>query len=344
MNKSRLVYWNGHFIPESEARISIFDSALMMGDCIFEMTRSFKGKQFKLREHIERLYNSAKYTRIDIPITPEEMIKAVLETVEVNKPFFKEDDEHRIMINITRGLLGLYDGRIDDVAGGVNIIISDFPLRWTVSNMGNLYNTGINAVIPSQRAISSRLLEPKVKNRSRIHYQMANIEVSQMKGKNNWALLLDEDGFVTEGCGSNFFIVKGKYIYTPEGRNILKGISRDYIFELVKKWELGHLKCIEKNIEPYDILMADEAFMTATPFCILPVSSLNGEKIGHFKPINHSMENTHSNNYNLNSIVKFLLYYWSQNVGIDIVQQIKDWSKENKHNSNQPTPYEFKRK
>src|SRR5262245_22603041 len=101
----RVVYFNGEFVPESEAKISVYDSALMFGDMVFEMTRSFNGKQFKLREHIERLYDSAKVLRIPMPITMDEMEKACLETIERNKPVFAADDEHRLMIDVSRGLL-----------------------------------------------------------------------------------------------------------------------------------------------------------------------------------------------------------------------------------------------
>jgi branched-chain amino acid aminotransferase len=94
-------------------------------------------------------------------------------------------------------------------------------------------------------------MDPKIKNRSRLFYQLANIEVSQFKGDNNWALLLDPDGFITEATGANFFIIKNEIIYTPEGRNILRGISRDYIFELAEQLEM---KCVEKNIENLDII------------------------------------------------------------------------------------------
>ena len=95
--------------------------------------------------------------------------------------------------------------------------------------MGSLFDTGINAVITSQRAIPANLLDPKIKNRSRVHYLMANIEVAEVSGKNNWALMLDPDGFVAEGTGDNFFIVKDGCVISPEGRNILRGISRDYV-------------------------------------------------------------------------------------------------------------------
>lgn len=238
---------------------------------------------------------------------------------------FDEHDEHRLMINVSRGPLGLYSEVFDGIMEPT-VVIADFPLKWTVAAMAPLYDSGVNAVIPSQRAIPASLMEPKIKNRSRLFYQMANIEVSQMKGENVWALLIDPDGFITEGTGDNFFIVKDGEIITPEGRNILRGISRDYIFELAE--ELG-IPCREANIEPYDVYQADEAFMTATPFCLIPTISLNGIAIGDGK---------------FGPISKKLLAKWSDNVGVDIEQQIRRYGKECAQlQSNAPTPYQFKR-
>ena len=326
MSSGRKVYLNGEFVPENEAKISIFDSALMFGDMVCEMTRSFNKKQFKLREHLERLYTGIKILHIPINMSIDELEQACLETVEENEPAFEEHDERRLMINVSRGPLGLYapvfDGKLEPT-----VVIADFPLKWTVAGMAPLFDSGINAVIPSQRAIPASLMEPKIKNRSRLFYQMANIEVSQMKGENNWALLLDPDGFITEGTGDNFFIVKNGEILTPEGRNILRGISRGYIFDLAD--QLG-IPCRECNIEPYDVYEADEAFMTATPFCLLPTVSLNGIKIGDGV---------------MGNISNALLKQWSTNVGVDIKAQIKEYGKEvSILNSDAPSPYQFKRK
>ncbi len=321
---TRQVFFNGEFIPESEAKISIYDSAVMFGDMVFEMTRSFNKKQFKLREHLERLYAGTKILRIPLNISIEEMEELCYEVIERNEPVFGPTDEHRLMINVSRGPLSIYahvfGGKIEPT-----VVIADFPLRWTVVGMGALFDTGINAVIPSQRAIPAYLLEPKIKNRSRIHYQMANIEVSGYRGDNNWALLLDPDGFIAEGTGDNFFIVKNGVIVTPEARNILRGISRAYIFELAEQL---NLECIEKNIEPYDVYTADEAFMTGTPFCMLPVTSLNGVQIGKGET---------------GSVAKRLLEQWSENVGVDIVEQIKEYNESlQKAEVDAPSPYSFK--
>ena len=293
---------------------------------VFEMTRSFNKKHFKLKEHIDRLFYGLKILRIKIDMSKDEMYKACLKTAEVNDHLFDKNDEHRLMIDVSRGLLGIYHG-IKELNKGPNIIIADFPLRWTVAGMGKLFDTGINAVITSQRVIPASLMDPKIKNRSRLFYQMANIEASDFKGENNWALMLDPDGFIAEGSGNNFFIIKNNKVISPEGRNMLRGISRSYVMEeLCKKLKLS---VEEKNIEPYDVYEADEAFVAATPFCVLPVTSLNGQKIGDGK---------------VGKIYSQILAKWCSESKVKIDQQIKNWNKidHNIKTNNSPTPYKFK--
>jgi branched-chain amino acid aminotransferase len=231
------------------------------------------------------------------------------------------------MIDVSRGLLGIYQNNVA-LPKGPNVIIADFPLRWTVAGMGHLFDKGINAVITSQRALPASLLDPKIKNRSRIHYLMANIEASQVEGEDNWALLLDPDGFVAEGTGDNFFVIKDGVIYSPEGRNILRGISRAYVMK-----ELGpqlNIPVVEKNLDPYDIYTADEAFMTGTPFCMLPVTRINGDKIGDGC---------------VGPVFQRVLDAWSASTGVDIAGQIKSWNAgSNAAQGDAPTPYRFKAK
>lgn len=326
-SSGRVVYFNGKLVPETEAKISIYDSALMFGDMVFEMTRSFGKKQFKLREHLERLYAGLNILRVPLSMTIDEMEKACQETIDANEHLMGPDDEHRLMIDVSRGLLGIYQHNVD-LPNGPNVIIADFPLRWTVAGMGHLFDKGINAVITNQRAIPASLLDPKIKNRSRIHYLMANIEASQVEGEDNWALLLDPDGFVAEGTGDNFFTIKDGVIYSPEGRNILRGISREYVMKELAP-QLG-IPVIEKNLDPYDIYTADEAFMTGTPFCMLPVTRINGANIGNGK---------------VGPIFNKVLDKWSANTGVDIAGQIKAWNAAgaNAH-GDAPTAYRFKAK
>jgi branched-chain amino acid aminotransferase len=321
----RQVWFNGQLVPESQARVSIYDSALMFGDVVFEMTRSFNKQQFRLREHLVRLHDSMRMVHLDCGLTMDAMEAAVNEVIAANDPLFTADDEHRVMIDVTRGLLGIYASNVD-IPSGPNVIIADFPLRWTVAGMGVLFDTGINAVVPSQRAIPAHLLDPKIKSRSRLHYLMANIQVSAIPGANNWALLLDPDGFVAEGTGDNFFIVKNGQLITPEGRNILRGISRGYVMELAR--DLG-IPVVETNIDVYDVVTADEAFMSGTPFCLLPVTSIDGSQIGAGRP---------------GEITRSILDCWGRNVDVDIAEQIRRWDAARvEAQSTAATPYQFRR-
>lgn len=321
MKPQRLVYFNGELIPENEAKVSIYDSALMFGDMVFEMTRSFNGVQWKLREHLERLYTGIKILRIPLKMDINAMEDACYKTIEANKPAFAPDDEHRLMIDVTRGLLSIYHG-IDVDHKEPNVIISDFPLRWTIQGCSTLYETGVNMIIPSQRAIPSHLMDPKIKNRSRLFYLMANIEVSLFKGENNWALLLDPDGFITEGTGSNFFMIKDGIIFIPEKRNVLRGITMESVIDDI--CPLLGLDVVEKNIEPFDVYEADECFLTSTPFCLLPAVTLNGLAIGDGKP---------------GPITKSILNKWGELVGVNIAGQIKEWDT---GAATGTSPYKFK--
>jgi len=315
---------NGQYVPESQAKLSIYDSALMFGDMVFEMTRSFNGHHFQLEEHLDRLFFGLKILRIEIPYSKKELLTVCDEIRERNSEAFAVDDEHRLLIDVSRGLLGIYQDVVA-VGPGPNVVIADFPLRWTVQGMSTLFDTGINAVIPSQRAIPAALMDPKIKNRSRLFYLMANIEVSLVTGSNNWALLLDPDGFITEGTGDNFFIIKDGGLITPEGRNILRGVSRSYVMEVIAP-QLG-MSVKETNIEPYDVYTADEAFMTGTPFCMLPVTSLNSVPIG---------------SGGIGPGFQRLLNQWSVNVGVDISGQMRSWDQSSGSEITGPTPYAFR--
>ena len=324
----RVVYSSGQFVPEAQASVSIYDSALMFGDMVFEMTRSFHREHFLLDAHLERLFDGLKILRIDPGLSHGELAEICEETTRLNEEFIPEGDEHRLMINVSRGPLGIYSHMFEKP--GPTVIVADFPLSWTVSGLAHLLDSGINAVIPSQRAIPAELLDPKVKNRSRLFYQMANIQVSQVKGDNNWALLLDPNGHVTEGTGNNFFIVRKETVISPRGENILRGISREVIFELCA--DLG-IPCIEADFGAYDVHTADEAFVTGTPFCMLPVVSLDGVRIGG------SIEGS-SGIGAFGPVSSRLMQAWSDRVRLDIPAQLRAFAGSSPTRGT--TPYQFK--
>jgi len=306
----RLVYINGNYVPESEAKVSIYDSAMMYGDCLFEMMRTFNKVHFKVREHLERLYAGIRILRIPLEMPIDQMEDAYYETMEVNAHHFAgPDDEMRPLIDVTRGILSIYRHVFGGNAGDPLVIIAVFPLKWTVGHMAKFLTKGVHAAIVSQRAIPADLLDPKLKNRSRMYYQMANIQAALVDSE-AWALLLDPDGFIAEGTGANVFFVKDGVIYTPEPRNILRGVSRAYAMETAR--ELG-IRVVEKNLQSYEAETADEMFYTSTPYCIMPAVKINGMKIGDGKP---------------GPVTRRLIQCWGEKVGVDIVAQARRYGKE----------------
>jgi branched-chain amino acid aminotransferase len=305
----RLVYLNGEFVPETDAKLSVFDSALMFGDMVFDMTRSFNKKQFLLRKHLERLYRGIKQLKIPVNVSIDEMETLVYKTMEVNEPAFDAHDEHRIMINVSRGPLAMYkmvfDNKIEPT-----LVIADFPVKWTVATLAHFYDEGIHAVTPSQRAVPSWLMDQRIKNRSRLHFIVANLQVSLVDDPNAMALLLDPDGLIAEATGANFFIVTDGILQTPEGRNILRGTRRNYILDLARR--LG-IEAREANIDLYDAYHADEAFFTSTAFSMMPCTRLNHVTIG---------------DGTMGPMFKRLIDAWSQEVGVDIIAQTKAFAAE----------------
>ena len=159
-----------------------------------------------------------------------------------------------------------------------------------------------------------------------MHYLMANLEVSLANDPTAWALLLDPDGFIAEGTGANFFIIQDGILYTPEGRNILRGITRMYIMDLAKRLGIG---VYEKNIELYDVIHADEAFYTSTAMSIMPCTKINGLAIGDGKAGNITVK---------------LIDEWSKEVGVDIIKQTKEYAESVGNELDGTNTYRFKNK
>lgn len=312
----RVTYINGRWIPESKAAIHIYDSQFMFGDAVFEMHRTFNHKHFLLDEHIDRLFASMNSFYIPIDKTREE-IKAIFdELMERNKQHFI-DDEYRFMVNVSRGPLSIYKDVFTLEAGDEwnkpTWIFNDWPLSRTARTLAHFYETGVNAVLVNQRQIPSQYLDPKVKNRSRAHYKLADIEASR-HGRDALALLQDDDGFICEGTGSNFILVKDKKLIIPERRNMLLGCSMMYVVNVLAR-QLG-IEVIEKNIEPYDVINADEAMFTGTFVNLLPCNRLNSRLL-RGASVNDPM----------GPITKLIISQWSANVGVNVVEQVKLWGK-----------------
>ncbi len=301
----RLVYINGSYVSERDARISIFDSALMFGDMVFEMTRSFKQKPYRLRNHLDRLYASMKYAEIDCGLSIEEMEAATGETIQRNLPSL-EGLDYQIMHNVTRGALPLYDTLVREGLRPI-VTINVIPLVRHVGGMAHYYEQGAHFVVTPQQSVPARYIDPKAKNRSRIYYQLANLQAQRMeKGAN--ALLTDEHGFITEGTGNNVFIVLNGEILTPKPHDILRGVSRRACMELAEKL---NIPVREANIEPYDVREAEEAWYTSTTICMIPITRFNFQPVGAGRP---------------GPVYRRLIEAWSEEVGLDVAAQAREYA------------------
>jgi len=303
---ARVVYFNGDFIPEIEARISIFDSALMVGDMVFEMTRTFHQKPFRLRSHLERLYASLDYARIDCGLTIDEMEAATHETIERNLPSV-EDFDIQIMHDVTRGALDLYETLVREGTRPI-VSINVLPLVRHVGRSADAYESGSHFVITPQLSVPARYIDPKAKNRSRIYYKIAELQAGQIEAGAQ-ALLRDERGFITEGTGNNFFMVRDGEILTPKPHDILRGVSRGFCMELARK--LG-IPVVEADIDPYDVREADEAWYTSTTVCMVPITRFDMRPVGDGAP---------------GPVYQKLLTAWSEEVGVDIPGQAREYAK-----------------
>ena len=270
----RLVYFNGNFIPEREARISIFDNGIMYGDICFELTRSFKQKPYRLRDHLDRLYDSLAYTEIDCGLSKDEMEAVSLELVERSFPALA-DFEFHLYHQISRGGMGLYEELIDEGTDPI-VAINIYPIVRTLGRVAKRYEEGAHFVTPKQQSIPWYCLSPRAKTHSRLHYKLADLEVSRM-GEDLNTMLTDERGFLTEGTGNNFFMVRGGQIMTPKVHNILFGIGRKACLEIIEG--LG-MSVVETDISPYDVLQASEAWSTSTTICMIPITRFNFKTVG----------------------------------------------------------------
>ncbi len=261
-----LIYLDGEFVEEEEAKVSVFDHGVLYGDGIFEGIRAYNGRVFRLEEHIDRLYESAKSILLDIGLSKEEMTEALLETLRINK---LRDAYVRLVVTRGKGDLGL-DPRSCPKAT-VFIIAAQIQLY-----PEEFYEKGLELVtVPTRRNIVEGV-NPRIKSLNYLNNVMAKIEAN-LAGVPE-AILLNSEGYVTECTGDNIFIVKnGEIITSPPYLGILEGVTRNFILEIAKK--MGYATA-EKVFTRHDIFVADECFLSGTAAEMVPVVKVDGRVIG----------------------------------------------------------------
>jgi branched-chain amino acid aminotransferase len=271
MSGEQLIYIDGELVPRSEARISVLDHGLLYGDGVFEGIRCYNGVVFKLREHIDRLYRSAKVIKLDIPLTKEEMIKAVIETLKANG---LRDAYIRLIVTRGVGDLGLDPRK----CGKPSVIIIAEKMEPILGKMAR--EKGAKLIISSVRRDPVYATSHEVKSLNYLNSILAKLEAINANADD--AVMLDSRGFVSEASAANLFIVKNNSLITPPvTAGILPGITRAFVMELAKS--LG-INMYERDITPVELLTADEVFLTGTGAEIVPVTMINGVKIGDGTP------------------------------------------------------------
>lgn len=269
--KEFLVYLDGEFVPRSEAKVSVFDHGLLYGDGVFEGIRAYNGVVFKLREHIDRLYDSAKAIMLEIPMSKEKMIEAVLETLRRNN---LRDAYIRLVVTRGVGDLGLDPRKCSKPT----VIIIAQPMEPLLGK--EVKEKGVSLIISSVRRDRVDATSHQAKTLNYLNSILAKIEAINAGADD--AILLDERGFVSEASAANLFVVKSGVIATPPPTaGILPGITRARVMELAR--ELKY-RVEEREITPHELLTADEVFLTGTAAEIVPVTKISGRKVGDGKP------------------------------------------------------------
>ncbi|HID42186.1 MAG TPA: branched-chain-amino-acid transaminase [Archaeoglobaceae archaeon] len=264
-----VVYIDGEFVPESQAKISVFDHGFLYGDGIFEGIRAYNGKVFKLKEHINRLYDCAKVIDLRIPITKEEFQEIILETLRRNG---LRDAYIRPIVTRGVGDLGLDPRKCPNPS--IIVITKEWGKLY-----GDLYEKGLRAVTVTVRRNAIDSLPPNVKSMNYLNNIFAKIEANAKGGDE--AIFLDHNGYISEGSGDNIFIVKDEQVFTPPTLNNLRGITRAVAIELIEKLKIPFK---ETNLGLFDLYSADEIFVTGTAAEIAPITYIDGRPVDDGKP------------------------------------------------------------
>jgi branched-chain amino acid aminotransferase len=288
-------YYKGEWIPFSQVKIDPSDRGFRVGDVVFDVARTFNGKTFRMKDHIDRLYRSLKAVRIDPGLTSEEMTEISEEVVRRNEHLRPEVGDFTVTQFVTRG-----PGRWAWSAGPATVCVKVDAIGF--NRYASLYEGGAHGAITRTRSYSPDVLDPKIKHYNRMNMNLAELEAADVDPE-AWPILTDADGNLTEGSGYNVFLVNQGVIRTPGERSILQGVSREMVFDLARQLDIP---LAEEDLQPYDMYNADEAFFASTSMCVLPLTVVDRRRIGDGRP---------------GAITQQLLSAWSEAAGLDIVDQ-----------------------
>lgn len=270
MTMTPKVYISGKFYDKADAKISVYDHGLLYGDGVFEGIRVYEGKVFRLREHVDRLYESARHIHLEIPMTREQMCEAITSTVQANA---KHNGYIRAVVTRGAGSLGLDIRKTSNPQ--VIIIVDDISLY-----PPELCENGLEIVTAATIRNHPNALNPRIKSLNYLNNIMAKLEGVQAGCVE--ALMLNHKGEVAECTGDNIFIIKRGVLKTPPpDAGILEGVTRAAVMELART---GNVPVQETTMTRHDIYTADECFLTGTAAEVIPVVKCDGRVIGNGRP------------------------------------------------------------
>ena len=298
-----LIYLNGDYVSEEEAKVSIWDIGFMYSAIFMEAARTFHHKLYRLDDHLKRMDDSMRYAGLKPLMSMKALGRIVEDVAEKSLKTFAADDDCWLCWQVTPGQG--FPHPMMKTSGKSRPTVMAYASPLPYNEYYASYSKGKPAVTTSVRNVPPSVVDPRGKTRFRLHYFMAKLE-AKAHNPNAFALLQDTDGFVGEGSGANFFVAKDGVLYTSPTRNILEGISRRAVIELAG--DLG-IPVVERNITLYDVYSADEAFWTTSSYCMLPCPS-----------VNHVAMKTCPG-----PLFTGLIQAWSDRVGVDIVAQAKKY-------------------
>ena len=264
------VWLNGKLVDREDAKISVFDHGLLYGDGVFEGIRSYSGRVFRLKEHIRRLFDSAKGIRLAIPMTADELAKAIADTLQANG---LKDAYIRVVVTRGVGTLGLDPNRCQSPT--VFIITDKIELY-----PPELYENGLEIITAATMRNHPNAVNPRLKSLNYLNNILAKIEA--IDAGTLEAVMLNHQGFVAECTGDNLFIVRDGVLFTPPiAAGILEGITRDEILAIAEDFGI---KVREENLTRHDLYVADECFLTGTAAEVVPVVRIDKRTIGDGHP------------------------------------------------------------
>jgi branched-chain amino acid aminotransferase len=295
-----LAYLNGRFLPQGEARLTLHDAGFVLGATVTDLCRTFGRRPFRLADHLARFRRSCDAAQVPQTLADAELTAVAEQLIEHNARQLAPGRELAVVFFATPGPVGYYLGEPGGPGDGPPTLgVHTFPLP--LERYAPLFRSGASLVVPATRHVPPSCVDPRVKQRSRLHWWLADRE-ARAREPGALALLLDADGHVTETAGANFLAVLDGVVCSPPRASVLEGVSLRVVEELCA--ELG-LAFEERPLRPADCLRASEALLTSTPYCVAGVARLDGHALPWPGPV-HAR----------------LLAAWGGRVGIAIAQQI----------------------